>query len=82
MDMAAVSKENKGVKYVLLAIDVFSRYVFLQPLKSKSNTEVIQAFKNIFKEGRKPKVIRSDKGSEFTGSGVEKFLRRLVFTIL
>ena len=62
---------------MLLAIDVFSRYVFLQPLKSKRNTEVIQAFKNIFKEGRKPKVIYGDKGSEFTGSAVEKFIKKV-----
>ena len=76
MDMASLSKQNNGVEYILLAIDIFSRYVFVQPLQSKNNSEVIKAFKNILKEGRKPKLIHSDKGSEFTGSTVEKFFKQ------
>ena len=76
MDMASLSKQNNGVKYILLAIDIFTRYVFVQPLQSKNNSEVIKAFKNILKEGRKPKLIRSDKGTEFTGSTVEKFFKQ------
>ena len=39
--------------------------------------EVVNAFKIIFKEGRKPKLIRTDKGKEFTGSIVEKYFKKL-----
>ena len=54
MDRTSLFKQNNGVEYILLAIDIFSRYVFVQPLQSKNNSEVIKAFKNILKEVRKP----------------------------
>ena len=76
MDMSNLAKHNNGVKYLLLAIDIFSRFVFVQPLKTKTTSEVVKAFKNILKEGRKPKLVRSDKGSEFTGSVIEKYFKQ------
>ena len=46
------------------------------PCKVKKNSEVTKAIKNILKGGRKPQLICSDKGSEFTGSAVEKFFKQ------
>ena len=66
MDMVSLSEHNGGVRYVLVAIDVFSRYTWLRPLKSKQGNEVVKAFASIFAEGRKPHKIRTDKGTEFT----------------
>ena len=74
-DMSSLAKQNKGVKFLLLTIDIFSRYVWVEPLKNKTNSEVVKAFKKIFKKGRKPKTIRFDKGKEFTGSLVKKYLK-------
>ena len=39
MDMASISKYNDGYHYVLLAIDIFSRYVWTVPLKTKQGTD-------------------------------------------
>ena len=73
MDMSALTKKNDGVKYLLLVIDIFSKYIFVRPLKNKTVSEVVKAFKSIFAEGRQPKLARSDKGSEFKGQLLKLF---------
>ena len=75
MDMVSLSKHNDGVKYVLVAIDIFSRYTWMRPLKSKQGKDVIEAFASIFSEGRKPRALRSDKGTEYTGRLTQQYLR-------
>lgn len=77
MDMGNVSKDNNGVKYVLVAIDIFSRYTWLVPLKTKQGKEVSEAFLTIFARGRQPEKIRSDKGSEFTNKVLQTTLKDL-----
>jgi len=62
--MLAFSKYNKGVKYLLSAIDIFSKYGWMIPLKNKSGTEVAGALQKVFKE-RKPEKLWVDKGKEF-----------------
>lgn len=64
-DVRNISKENDGVQYILVLQDIFSRFLFTAPLKQKTASNVIDALKNIFAKGRKPKVLRTDKGSEF-----------------
>lgn len=54
VDMQAFSKFNRGTKYLLAVIDIFSKYGWLVPLKEKIGKTVATALKNIFKE-RKPK---------------------------
>ena len=75
MSMESISKHNDGYSFVLLAIDIFSRYVWVQPLKTKQGKEVVAALKVIFKEGRIPDKIRSDKGTEFTNKTVQAYLK-------
>ena len=49
-DMQSLSKYNKGNKYLLCAIDIFSKYVWVLPLKDKKGTSVVNGFqKNNFK---------------------------------
>ena len=67
-------QENDGFKYFLLAIDIFSRYVWVRPVKTKYSKEIVQAIKSIFAEGRKPRSIRTDGGREFQNSAVKSFL--------
>jgi hypothetical protein len=50
--------------------------VFTYPLKQKSASEVIKALKEIFSMGRRPKVLRTDKGSEFKNKWVKAFLKK------
>jgi len=67
MDLAYVDKlkkENKGVTYLLVAVDVFSRFVRVQPLQNKSASTTLDAFKK-FK--CKPNQLWVDEGTEFGG---------------
>lgn len=65
MDMTKFENENNGIKYVLVVIDIFSKFVYLRPLPDKTGRSVADAFKDIFRQGRIPKRLRTDKGQEF-----------------
>ena len=73
MDMQNISTFNEGYNFVLLAIDIFSRFVWTVPLKSKKGEEVRRAFETIFAQGRKPKNLRTDKGTEFLNFNTKSF---------
>lgn len=62
-----LSKENKGFSCFLLVIDVVSRFVWVEPLKTKKGTETSKAFKNILKRSfpRCPEKLQTDGGTEF-----------------
>ena len=55
-DMQSLSKYNKGNKYLLCAIDLFSKYAWVVPLKD-NGVSIINAFQKIISEGRKPNKI-------------------------
>ena len=73
VDMQAFSKFNRGVKYLLAVIDVFSKYGWLIPLKDKTGKSVASALKTIFKE-RKPEKMWVDKGKEFYNKDVKDLI--------
>ena len=68
--MQAFTKFNRGVKYLLGVIDVFSKYGWLIPLKDKTEKSVASALKTIFKE-RKPEKMWVDKGKQFYNKDVK-----------
>ena len=72
-DMQAFSKFNRGIKYLLAVIDVFSKYGYLIPLKDKTGKSVASALKTIFKE-RKPEKMWVDKGKEFYNKDVKELI--------
>jgi len=74
MDMKDLASDNDGYKYVLIAIDVFSRYAFCAPVKSKASKDIISALENVFEGPRRPRVMRTDKGREFNNRDVSSFL--------
>ena len=74
MDMQAFSKFNRGVKYLLAVIDVFSKYGWLIPLKDKTGKSVASALEVIFKE-RKPEKMWVDKGKEFYNKDVKDLIK-------
>ena len=43
-DMQSLSKLNKGIKYLLCAIDLFSKYTWVDPLKNKREITIVNAF--------------------------------------
>ena len=63
--MQSLSKYNKGIKCFLCAIDLFSKYTWVVPIKDKKGTSIVNAFKKIISKGRKPNKIWVDQGSEF-----------------
>ena len=65
-DMQSLSKYNKGIKYLFCAIDLFSKYPWLVPLKDKKGTSIVNVFQKIISEGRKPNKIWVDRGSEWS----------------
>ena len=75
-DMQSLSKYNKGIKYLLCAIDLFSKYAWVIPIKDKKGTSIVNAFKKIISEGRrKPNKIWGDQGSEFYNNSFKDFLK-------
>ena len=58
VDMQLISKYNKGIRYLLCAIDLFSKYAFVVPLKDKKDVTITNAFQSILdKSKRKPNNI-------------------------
>ena len=56
--MRLLSRSNKGIKYLLCAIDLFSKYAFVVSLKDKRGVTIVNAFEKILdKSGRKPNKI-------------------------
>ena len=49
-DMQSLSRKNKGIKYLLCAIDLFSKYAFVIPLKDKKGISFVNAFNKIIKQ--------------------------------
>ena len=74
-DMQSLSKYNKRIKYLLCAIDLFSKYAWVIPLKDKKGTTIVNAFQKIISKKRKSNKIWVDQGSEFYNQSFEDFLK-------
>ena len=76
--MQSLSKYNKGIKYLLCAIDLCSKYAWVIPLKDKKGTSTVNAFQQIISKKRKPNKIWVDQGvfeSRSCNETVNRFLR-------
>ena len=74
-DMQSLSRKNKGIKYLLRAIDLYSKYAFVIPLKDKKGISIVNAFDKIMKQSnRKPNKIWVDQGGEFYNNVFKKWL--------
>ena len=76
-DMQLLSRCNKGIRFLLCVIDVFSKYAWVVPLKDKKGISIAKAFQIILKQSnsRKPNKIWVDKGSEFYNASFKKWLQ-------
>ena len=73
-DMQLISKYNKGIRYLLCVIDLFSKYAFVVPLKDKNGTTIVNAFqRNLNNSKRKPHKILVDQGSAFYNKSFKKW---------
>ena len=76
------SKQNKNYKYILVVLDIFSRYAWGRPLKTKTGKEAAAALQDIFtKSKRIPTRIWSDDGSEFLNADVRQLLKKHKITL-
>ena len=73
--MQSLSRKNKGIKYLLCVIDLYSKYALVIPLKDKKGISIVNAFDKIIKQSeRKPNKIWVDQGSEFYNNNFKKWL--------
>ena len=79
--MQQVSKWNKGIRYFLMVLDLFSKYGWVVPLKNKKGETDAKAFKTIFKEGRKPQYLWTDKGKKYYNKNMKKLLEKNDITL-
>ena len=76
MDMQLISKLNKGFRFLLCVIDIFSKFAWVVPLKYIIGISIVDAFQKILdKSGGKPNKILVDKGSEFYNNSFIKWLK-------
>ena len=74
--MQLISKFNKGFRFLLRVIDIFSKYAWAVPLKDKKGVSIVDAFQKTLKESdRKPNKIWVDKGSKFYNNSFKKWLK-------
>ena len=75
-DMQLLRRYNKGIRFLLCVIDVFSKYAWVVPLKDKKGVSTVTAFQSILKQSnRKPNKIWVDQGSEFYNASFKKWLQ-------
>jgi len=70
LEMQNIPKYNKGMRYLLMVIDAFSKYAWVEPIKTKMGKAVTEAFEKILKlaKGRKPINVQTDDVKEFYNS--------------
>ena len=82
-DMQLLSKYNKGIRFLLCVIDIFSKYAWVVPLKDKKVISIVKAFQIILKQSnRKQNKIWVDKGCEFYNAYFKKWLREIMLEIM
>ena len=74
-DMQSLSKYNNGIKYLLCAIDLLSKYAWVVPLKDKRGISIVNAFQKIITKGRKPNKIWIDQDGEFYNNLFKRLLK-------
>eukprot|EP00794_Sanderia_malayensis_P014454 gene14454-biopygen11558 len=79
LDMLTYARQNKGVHFLLVVVNWFTKKLFVAPYKHKNQHDVLDAFRDIF-EGQttsRPRVIYSDNGKEFLNTAVSHYLQSI-----
>ena len=83
-DMQLLSTFNKGFRFLLCVIDIFSKYAWVIPIKDKKGVSIVNAFQKILDDskrreaedkGQKSNKIWVDKGSEFYNNSFKKWIK-------
>ena len=74
--MQLISKSNKGFRFLLYFINIFSKYAWVVSLKDKKGVSIVNEFQKVLDESEcKPNKIWVNKGSEFYNSYFKKWLK-------
>ena len=77
IELGNLSVDNDGFKYLLSAIDIFTRFAFVEPLKNKKAQSFMDGFKSIIKRAKKsPRRILADKGGEIKNRIFQDFCKQ------
>ena len=72
MDVASLvqlpAKENDDYRYILLAVNVFDRMCFAEPLKTQTPQDTAEALKRMLSKNHKPEILSTDDAGEFQGA--------------
>jgi transposase InsO family protein len=74
MDLASMPTSACGMNYILVIIDVCTRFVWLHPLPDKAGATVSAKLLDFIMTFGKPQIIQSDNGSEFSNLGISRLL--------
>ena len=74
--MSSLAHFNKGNKFLLTCMDVFSRFAWVVPLKNKTGESLVNGFQRVLGTGRSPKKLQTDKGTEFLNRNFQSFLKK------
>ena len=77
VDMQLLSKFDKGFRFLLCVIDIFSKYAWVIPSKDKKGISIVNAFQKILDDSeRKPDKIWVDKGSKYLQQFFSEMVKR------
>ena len=74
-DVFNLAEYNDKYRYLFCLIDVFSKFAWVVPIKDKSGKTLVEAFKSVLKQGRFPKILQTDKGTELKNKEFQTFLK-------
>ena len=78
-DMQLISKLNRGFRFLLCVIDIYSKYAWVMPLKDKKWIAITNAFQKMLDESkRKTNKIWVDKDSEFYNRSMKSLARKII----
>lgn len=75
-DFQSMSVYNDNYRFVLVCIDCFSKYAWARPLKNKTGPVVTRAFRDILDEGRVPKYLHTDHGTEYLNASFRNLMQQ------
>ena len=75
--MQLISKFNKGLRFLVCVVDIYSKYAWVVSLKDKKVVNIVNAFQSILKKSnRKTNKIWVDKGNEFYNRSMKSWLEK------
>lgn len=82
IEMQPYKRENRGHRYILLVIDIFSKMAYAKPLMDKTGVEVTRAMDQIIRMVKRQfpnhhiKNLQTDDGKEFFNSSMQQLLKK------